>query len=108
MLKDSKQPPLYEIEVPVLHQKTHAQTFGKIWLRYFRMRFSQSLFQINGMSDLQQGSFLTKTAELNFEASTTMPLRDRSESIAVISLNFPGQTLDKYKRLRIPLCVPRL
>ena len=62
--------------------------------------------------------FLTKTAEIRLEASTTMPLGlwadgcpvkwDRSESIVVISLNFPGQTLDKYKRLRIPLCVPGL
>lgn len=127
LLKNSKWPPLYEIEVPVLHQKTHAATLEKmVVLLPHEILFAihqwnqdiASLFQISGMSELQQRSFLTKTAELRLEASTTMPLGlwadgcpvkwDRSESIAVISLNFPGQTLDKYKRLRIPLCVPGL
>ena len=127
LLKNSKWPPLYEIEVPVLHQKTHAETLEKVVvLLPHEILFAihlwnqdiASLFQISGMSELQQRSFLTKTAELRLEASTTMPLGlwadgcpvkwDRSESIVVISLNFPGQTLDKYKRLRIPLCVPGL
>ena len=127
LLKNSKWPPLYEIEMPVLHQKTHAATLEKmVVLLPHEILFAihqwnqgvASLFQISGMSELQQRSFLTKTAELRIEASTTMPLGlwadgcpvkwDRSESIVVISLNFPGQTLDKYKRLRIPLCVPGL
>lgn len=127
LLKNSKWPPLYEIEMPVLHQKTHAATLEKmVALLPHEILFAihqwnqgvASLFQISGMSELQQRSFLTKTAELRIEASTTMPLGlwadgcpvkwDRSESIAVISLNFPGQTLDKYKRLGIPLCVPGL
>lgn len=127
LLKNSKWPPLYEIEMPVLHQKTHAATLEKmVVLLPHEILFAihqwnqgvASLFQISGMSELQQRSFLTKTAELRIEASTTMPLGlwadgcpvkwDRSESIVVISLNFPGQTLDKYKRLGIPLCVPGL
>ena len=38
LLKNSKWPPLYEIEMPVLHQKL-MQRLWKRWLCYFHMKF---------------------------------------------------------------------
>ena len=66
LLKNSKWPPLYEIEAPVLHQKTHAATLEKmVTLLPHEILFAihqwnqdiASFFQISGMSELQQRFF---------------------------------------------------
>ena len=119
--------PLYHFEVPVMHQKTHATTFEEIAVLLPHEvvaailtwnKDCPRLFEISGMTQEQQQQFLTKCRNFQLDSTSTMPLGfwadgcpvkwDRSESIIVISLNFPGQTLDKYQRIRIPLCALQL
>ena len=127
LLKNSKWPPLYHFEVPVMHQKTHASTFEEIAVLLPHEvvaviltwnKDCPRLFEISGMTPAQQRQFLTQSRNFQLDSANTMPLGlwadgcpvkwDRSESIIVMSLNFPGQNLDKCQRIRIPLCVLQL
>ena len=125
LFKGNKWPPLYTFQVPVKHLKTHQTTWEDIAMLLphevaavvaDRNRFfNTDLFSTQGLTEKQQLDFISKTQQLGMVPGKTMPLGlwsdgcpvkwDRSESILVISLNWPGQTLDKFSRLRVPLCV---
>lgn len=123
ILKGTCWPPLYTLQVPVLHQKTHQTTFEEMNILLphevaavvaQRNPDCPEPFAIRGLSIAQQQNFLRKVSQLQISNENVMPLGlwadgcpvkwDRSESVLVVSLNWPGQTLDQFSRVRVPLC----
>ena len=72
-------------------------------------------FTADGLTHSARQCFLNYCQAFDKDVTKTMPLGfwvdgvpvkwDRSESVIVLTLNFPGQVLDQFRQLRIPLTI---
>ena len=122
-MKGSKWPPLYAVEIPVLHKKTHQvleesintllphEVLGIImsWNQFSK----QKVFDRARLSASARKHFEKTVPLLGSDPTTCIPLGlwtggcpvkwDRSQSVIVITMSVCGQTDDIFSRLRIPL-----
>ena len=124
LLKGSKWPPLYEVKIPVLHQKTHQVLEESINMLLpheilantmsWNTLSKHKVFDRVGLSASARKHFEKTVPLLGMDPNTCIPLGlwtdgcpakwDRSQSVIVITMSFCGQRDDIFSRLRIPLC----
>ena len=114
-----------EVQVPLENLKTHAVYEQPLYMMMpheilhavmGRNKFAGNTpFCSQGLNGLTKPLFEANCQRFNFAKEKCIPLGlwidgvpvkwDRSESLTVVSLNFPGQVDPTFKRLKIPLTV---
>lgn len=123
MLKKNPWPPLCRAKVHLKHLPTDTTFVDELefllpheichQLLHWNQHTGNKPFSVEGLTPKARQSFSAFCEKFGKDANRTIPLGfwidgvpvkyDRSESIILFTLNFPGQAHDDFKRLRIPI-----
>lgn len=125
LLRNNPWPPLFPAKVHLKQLSTDQTTVGTLhmllpheicWaLGKWNKDAGTEPFTADGLTPSARQCFLNYCQAFDKDVTKTMPLGfwvdgvpvkwDRSESVIVLTLNFPGQVLDQFRQLRIPLTI---